>query len=258
MAIELYNDGRHKCLAFGDLVKGEGIQSNQFLIIDGEHEALIDPGGELTFTALSTEVNKEVGLKGLDYIFASHQDPDIISSVPSWISRTSARIVSSTLWSRFLPHLVPQYMGDRISERCICVPDAGMDLTLGESTIKVLPGHFLHSVGNLQFYDTRAKILFSGDMAANLVPEGADRPVETVQDFERLLPSMRGFHQRYMVSNKVCRFWVNMVRTLELDMLVPQHGRPLRGREVIGAFLDWIANLQCGIDLMTQDNYRVP
>ncbi|MDX5333534.1 MAG: MBL fold metallo-hydrolase, partial [Gammaproteobacteria bacterium] len=43
MPIELYNDGHHSCLAFTDLVKGEGVQSNQFLIIHGEHDALIDP-----------------------------------------------------------------------------------------------------------------------------------------------------------------------------------------------------------------------
>jgi flavorubredoxin len=31
-----------------------------------------------------------------------------------------------------------------------------------------------------------------------------------------------------------------------------------RGQEAINAFLDWIENLDCGIDLFTQDNYRFP
>lgn len=259
MTVELYNDGRHKCLAFPDLVAGgEGVQSNQFLIVDGDHEALIDPGGDLTFTALSTAVTREVGLEGLDYILASHQDPDIIASVPSWITRTPAKIVSSVLWSRFLPHLVPMYMGDRISERCICVPDQGMDLPFGSTVIKCLPAHFLHSVGNLQFYDPVSRILFSGDMGANLVPDGPEQPVTTAQEFEALVPYMKGFHQRYMGSNKICRLWVNMVRRLEIDMLVPQHGRPFRGPEAVNRFLEWIEKLPCGMDLMTQENYKIP
>ena len=48
MAIELYNDGNHICLAFSDLVAGDGVQANQFLIIDGKHEAILDPGGDDT------------------------------------------------------------------------------------------------------------------------------------------------------------------------------------------------------------------
>lgn len=41
----LYDNGQHKCIVFTSLVKGEGIQANQFLIIDGDEGAIIDPGG---------------------------------------------------------------------------------------------------------------------------------------------------------------------------------------------------------------------
>ena len=70
------------------------------------------------------------------------------------------------------------------------------------------------------------------------------------------LHTMSGFHKRYMVSNKVCRYWAAMVREMDVEMLVPQHGRYFKGREAIHAFLDWIENLQCGIDLFTQEHYR--
>jgi flavorubredoxin len=68
---------------------------------------------------------------------------------------------------------------------------------------------------------------------------------------------MDGFHKRYLNSNKVCRYWVNMVRTLEISMIVPQHGRAFQGK-AIREFLNYIENLECGVDLFTQDNYRVP
>jgi flavorubredoxin len=68
---------------------------------------------------------------------------------------------------------------------------------------------------------------------------------------------MDGFHKRYMNSNKICRFWVNMVRQLDISMIVPQHGRALIGK-AITEFLDYIENLECGIDLFTQENYRLP
>ena len=43
---------------------------------------------------------------------------------------------------------------------------------------------------------------------------------------------MEGFHKRYMNSNKVCRFWAHMASGLDIDMIVPQHGRPLVGKAV--------------------------
>jgi flavorubredoxin len=40
-------------------------------------------------------------------------------------------------------------------------------------------------------------------------------------------------------------------------MIVPQHGRAFEGR-AIREFIDWIENLECGVDLMSQANYRIP
>lgn len=53
------------------------------------------------------------------------------------------------------------------------------------------------------------------------------------------------------------RLWANMARTLPIDMIVPQHGAPLAGAAV-GEFINWINDLSCGIDYVTQANYTVP
>ncbi len=255
MPIELYNDDTHKCIAFTDLVAGHGVQSNQFLIINDEHSIVLDPGGHLSFSALTLALREFVEPKKLSYLFASHQDPDIIAALESWVTRTDAKIVCSSLWVRFLPHLIPNYMGDKLSDRFISVADKGMNLTLGNAVLKIIPAHFLHSVGNFQIYDPTSKILFSGDMGASIVDEGPEKPVT---DFDSHIPSMLGFHRRYMVNNKVCQLWVNMVRQMDVEMIVPQHGQPFQGKAMIKKFLDWIAQLQCGTDLLTENNYTVP
>ena len=255
MGIELYNNANHSCIAFGDLVAGSGIQANQFMIVDHGEVALLDPGGELTFTALSNKIVQYAPLKDMKYLLASHQDPDIIASMQSWVTRTQATIVCSQLWARFMPHLLPRYMGDKVAERCLPIPDRGMDIPLGQSVIKAVPAHFLHSVGNFQFYDPVSRILFSGDMGASVGGGDVSQPVT---DFEAHIPRMAGFHKRYMCSNKVTRLWANMVRGMDVDMIVPQHGQPFKGPEMIGRFLDWISGLECGVDLLTQDDYRVP
>lgn len=260
MAIELFNDGNHRCLAFENLVSGDGIQANQFLVINDRHTALIDPGGDLTYTPLFMEVIKHVTIKELDYVIASHQDPDIIASLDKWMTYTNCQIACSKLWSRFLPHLIPRHLEQsdnhgEYTSRYIGIPDEGMDLPLGDSHLKAIPAHFLHSVGNFHFYDPISKILFSGDLGASLVDEGLDQPVD---DFAAHIPAMEGFHQRYMASNKACRLWANMARSLDIEMIVPQHGCSFKGKKMVNQFIDWVENLECGLDLMDQSNYTVP
>jgi flavorubredoxin len=92
-------------------------------------------------------------------------------------------------------------------------------------------------------------------MGANLPPGDLNKPVKNIAE---VMPYMDGFHKRYMNSNKVCRLWVNMVRQLDIDMIVPQHGRSFIGKKAVKDFLNYIENLECGVDLMTQDNYRLP
>lgn len=255
--VVLFDNGSHQCLMFDDLVSGDGIQSNQFLIVDNQQYLLLDPGGDLTYTPLSLELSKHIPLQDLTYIFASHQDPDIIASLDKWLLHTRARVICSKLWARFLPHLTASYlsksMGVNTFDRVIALPDRGQSITLGKCELKAVPAHFLHSVGNFQLYDPVSKILFSGDMGASLVEDASP-----VTDFEQHLPSMEGFHRRYMASNKVCRLWANMVRGMDVAMIVPQHGRPFVGPEMIKAFLNWIAGLECGMDLLGQDDYQLP
>jgi flavorubredoxin len=251
MSVELYNKGDHICVAFRDLVTGEAVQANQFLLIDGEHAAIIDPGGELTYSRLFMALSKYLNVTGLDYVIASHQDPDIVASINKWLVGTDCKVVVPALWERFIPHFTRP---GKLQDRMITIPDAGMRLTLGNIQLMALPAHFLHAEGNFQFYDPVSKILFSGDLGANLAQSELDTPVTRISD---VIDTMRPFHRRYMNSNKACRYWANMVRELEIEMIVPQHGRCFAGRAVT-ELIDWISTLECGLDLMTQDNYRLP
>jgi len=41
-------------------------------------------------------------------------------------------------------------------------------------------------------------------------------------------------------------------------MIVPQHGPFFKGRAMCDQFIDWIDNLSCGVDLVTDANYTLP
>lgn len=255
MTTVLYQSDAHRCVAFNDLVRGDdGVQANQFLIQHGTHSALLDPGGALLYNPLILAVGNYVKPTEIEYILCSHQDPDIIGSVDKWLLYSQASIVCAELWGRFVPHVVPGYMKNAGRNRYRLIPDAGGCVQLGDARIELLPAHFMHSVGNFSFWDETSRILFSGDVGASLVPSGEPyRFVE--QDFHDHKRRMEGFHRRYMGSNRVTRLWAAMVRQLGPQMIVPQHGLPMRG-QAVEDFLSWIETLECGIDLMTPLSYR--
>ncbi|MDR3352339.1 MAG: MBL fold metallo-hydrolase [Zoogloeaceae bacterium] len=256
MAVELYNNGKHVVHAFYDLVDDRttsAVQCNQFLIVDSGHGALIDPGGNMTYTGLLIDMQKYFSSKNLDYILASHPDPDIIASVNKWFVASSCKVLISSLWTRFVPHFTS---GKDNTHRIVGIPDEGAQITLGSCRIAAIPAHFMHAEGNFQFYDPIAKILFSGDLGASLVTH--QQAAEPVRDFASNVQHMTAFHKRYIVSGKICRLWAHMARQLEIEQIVPQHGRRFVGKQAVTDFIHWVENLECGIDLMTQNNYQLP
>ena len=255
MPIELYRDRNHACYMFTDLVDedGQAVQANQFLIVDDDTGAVIDPGGNLAYNEVYMGMLKHFPPQKLSYVLASHADPDIIAALDRWLSSTKALLVISRVWERFVPHFTK---AGKTENRVISVADAGGRLPLGRHEIWLIPAHFMHSEGNFQFYDPVSRILFRGDLGVSMTNGAqAGRPVT---DFKRHLPLMEGFHRRYMVSNKVLRLWVAMVRRLDIAMIVPQHGSPLLGAQVINEFFNWIEQLACGVDLFDERIYQIP
>ncbi len=238
---------------FTDLVEdADAVQANQFLIVDHGEGVILDPGGNMTYNELNLTMRKYIAPNRLDYIVASHADPDIIASLDRWMTSTQAKLVISNLWARFAPHFCK--IG-KTEDRIVGVPDEGGKLRFGKTELWLLPAHFMHSEGNFQFYDPVSKILFAGDLGVSLV-SGIEAS-QTITSLTPLPNGMEAFHRRYMVSNKILKLWVQMVRKLDVAMIVPQHGAPLKGA-AIGQLLDWLDGLQCGIDLLGQEHYQLP
>ena len=253
--LELYRDRNHACLMFSDLVEedGQAVQANQFLIVDSGTGAIIDPGGNLAFNELFMGMSRHFAPHKLSYLIASHADPDIIASLDRWLTSTSAQLVISRVWERFVPHFTKP---GKTEHRVIGVPDSGGVLPLGANQLVLLPAHFLHSEGNFHFYDPVSRILFTGDLGVSLTSGQEAR--EPVTELAPHIARMEGFHRRYMVSNKILRLWTRMARQLDVAMIVPQHGAPIMGQRAIADFYNWLDGLACGIDLFDERAYQIP
>jgi flavorubredoxin len=215
---------------------------NQFLIVQHESGILIDPGSQAVFDEVYDAVSRHMDPQKLKYVFFSHQDPDVAGSIAEWSVACGANIVISGLWTRFMSHY-----GLMDMSRMTPLPDHGAKIGFGKDFLEFLPAHFLHSPGNFSLYDSRSKILFSGDIgAAVMAPTDV---YKEVGDFESHRPLLEGFHRRYMAGNRLCRAWVKRARSYEISQIVPQHGAVFKDGNV-EAFLSWFSELECGSDLV--------
>jgi Uncharacterized flavoproteins len=61
---------------------------------------------------------------------------------------------------------------------------------------------------------------------------------------------MEPFHKRYMASSKALKAWVAKVKNLDIETIIPQHGAIIKSKPHIEKALQWLENLQAGIDLL--------
>ncbi len=237
----IFDDGTRRWVVFGrDPARGENvIDTNQYLVKHNGRGALIDPGGIEVFPSFIGSLSAEIDPADIDVLFASHQDPDIVSSLALWIDlKPELRCMAPWTWAGFIPH----FGGGR---PVIALPDEGGQINLGGSKdLEVIPAHYCHSSGHFTIYDPRARILFSSDIGAALLP--AEGLPFFVDDFKGHVRFMEAFHKRWMPSNEAKNAWISRVRQLDIDMMCPQHGSIFRGDDV-KRFLDWFEALEVGI-----------
>ena len=243
----LYDDGTHKCVMFSfddEEYEDSFLSVNQYLIVQNGSGVLIDPGSEVIFDELYDGVSRHVDIENIKFIFFSHQDPDVSGSISQWAISTKAKFIMPSIWTRFMSHY-----GFTEMSRIVPLADHGAKLKFGDDYLKFISAHFLHSPGNFSLYDSKSKIVFSGDIGAAVVPSPTD--YKHVKDFDSHVEALHSFHKRYMGSNKLCRAWVSKIKQLDVDMIAPQHGLIFEDKTVT-QFLEWLKELKCGSDYMDE------
>jgi flavorubredoxin len=236
---ELWSNGRRRWLVIArDPERIDHlIDTNEYAMATEDEIVLTDPGGFEIFPMVFAAIAGELDAHKIKHIFASHQDPDVISSLSLWLLfNPQIRCHLSWLWQTFVPH----FGGSR--ETFQPIPDEGRTLAVGGVDLELVPAHYLHSSGNFHLYDPEARLLFSGDVGAALLPPASGL---FVTDFDRHIAHAEGFHRRWMGSNEAKRDWCERAAAMSIDLLCPQHGAIYRGKDV-ERFINWFAELEVG------------
>lgn len=213
---------------------------NVYLIQDGDTYLLVDPGSRSYFEPLIRRVEQVTDPKHISGIILCHQDPDVAASMVDWLDlNPQITIYSSARTQVLLPHYgKSDYRFQDIAPSFELPFASGRHLNFVESP-------FLHSPGAFTTYDPTSRFLFSGDIFAAL-----DTSWElVVDDFDHHRMNMDLFHVDYMASNIAARGYVNRIKDLPIEAILPQHGSIIDAMEVSKA-LEYLENLQCGTDLL--------
>jgi flavorubredoxin len=242
----LFDDSVHKCIMFSfddEEHEDRFLSVNQYLVLQRDSAVLIDPGSEAVFDEMVDAVEKYISIDKIKFIFFSHQDPDVAGSITLWsVAAPNAKIVLSKIWVRFMSHY-----GLADMSKILPVEDKGAKIEFGQDYFKFVPAHFLHSPGNFSLYDSRSKILFSGDIGAAVVP--VNKLYKEVSDFNSHVSYLESFHKRYMASNLFTSRWVRSFENMNIDIIAPQHGAIFKDSHV-KEFLNWFSELKCGSDFI--------
>jgi len=248
-AAPVFEGKDHRWWVIYDQEERRVIDSNVYVVESRGEAMILDPGGFEIFPQVFAAVSEIVPPSRIKAAFVSHQDPDIASSLPLWNAcNPKIQWYIPKLWEGFIRHygaLEALFNG---------ISDEGGDLILGGRKLDFVPAHYLHASANFHVYDPEARVLFSGDVGAALLPVGHGAWVER-RDMEgtegekaftaHIAQGAQYFHQRWMPSDRAKKDWIQRVRKLPVDFLCPQHGAIYSGSHV-QRFLDWFDALPVG------------
>ncbi|MHB8248627.1 MAG: oxygen-binding di-iron domain-containing protein [Acidithiobacillus sp.] len=247
-AAPVFEQGDHRWWILHDQDEHRVIDSNVYVMESNAQSILLDPGGFEIFPQVFAAMVEVVQPSSLQAAFVSHQDPDIASSLPLWNAcNGEIHWHIPKLWEGFIRHY------GALDAHFVSIPDEGREFVIGGRKLEFIPAHYLHSSANFHVYDPEAKVFFSGDVGAALLPPGHSawvdrRDTESSKAFDEHIQHAKFFHQRWMPSNEAKKDWITRVSQLDIDFLCPQHGAIYAGPNV-QRFLNWFDALPVGTAL---------
>ncbi len=207
---------------------------------------VFDPGAKPDTPALTDALTEIAGdVRNVDFVFVSHQDPDVTSNVRFLVTNAPASLVFCSVDAWRLVKLVG--VPDR---RFYLIENWEPETFVVKATghkVRAVPAHYCHFRGSMMLYDPESRVLFSGDLFGGI----NTRRTEGIYAAEASWEGIALFHQIYMPSQQALREAVARIRALEPApaVIAPQHGDVIRG-PFVAEFMERMEALDVGADLV--------
>lgn len=243
-----------------------GLHCNPYLIREGDQAVLIDGGNRDDFSSVMLKILRTgTEPSQICRLIYHHYDPDLCGNLPQLeelIDTGELRIIShneNNVFIRYYSAKTPKLdYRDLHSE---------FEFSTGRK-LQFFGTPFCHAPGSFITYDTATKTLFSSDLFGsydsdwNLVLELPDHcDVCTPQ---RICPhnglrcpvyGIEQFHERVMTSTLALKNALDIIETLDIERIAPQHGSIIASKADARRVMASLRGLEnIGIDYLAAEN----
>ena len=238
----LYQDEQHAIYWLGT-PENSAFRYNTYLITDGDEAIIVDPGDAEVFDFIRRRVEQIIEPAHVSAQILCHQDPDVVGSMVRWLEvNPEMKVITSTRTNILISHYgKDDYDFFNITEFSAFTFSSGR-------CIRFIEAPFLHFPGSFTTYDETSAYLFSGDIWAAIDMDWK----LVISDFHRHEFKMNLFHLDYMAGNIAARGFIDRLKGIPVDAILPQHGSVIPKAFVEDAFR-YLANLRCGLDILYPD-----
>ncbi len=218
------------------------LRSNAYLIDDGDDVVLIEPGSVKYFDTFYKKLKSVVDPERVNYIFVSHQDPDVASCIPLLEKRLKKTftVITHTRTTFLLP-----FYGIKSNYYTVDTNRWKLVLKSGR-LLRFIFMPYCHFPGMTIMYDTKSRILFSGDLFG-----GFSYRWKLFAD-EWYIEAVKAFHEHYMPSKEILSHNISKLEKLDIRMIAPQHGSIIDKN--VEKYIELLKNLECGDYLYVNDD----
>ena len=228
----------------GSLLPADRFQCHVYLVEQGTHSVLIDPGSALLADEVIRKVDSVVGLENVRWLVCSQPDADIVAALPKLVARGlhgDAAIVTHWRSEASIVHTGTPLPFWRVE-------DHHWRLELEDRTLQFIFTPYLHFAGAFCTFDAESGTLFSSALFGSFT-ETTSLYVASTGDFS----AIRSFHEHYMPNREILGHALQQLRDLPLQQIAPQHGR-IVPHAFVPQTLELLEALECGIFLLARDD----
>lgn len=239
---------------------------NPYLLIESDQAVLIDGGSRPDFAVVMSKI-LQTGIhpKQIVALIYQHYDPDLCGSMLNLIDtceNDNLKIISEQDNYNFIHYYVGKDKHHMIEQ----IDKIGFRLVFNGRELQFLKTPYAHSPGSFISYDTKTKTLFSSDLFGSFSKKW-DLFIELSEscpiciDYNNCikgkdycpLPDFIDFHKKIMPSAKSLKHAMNIIKSLDVNMIAPQHGSVIKNRDDADFLIKILESLEdVGIDGISQ------
>jgi flavorubredoxin len=235
---------------------------NPYLVVEGDQAVLIDAGSRPDFAVVMMKILQTgISPEQITALVYHHPDPDLCGSMSNVVdicANSELKILSESDNNIFLSYYIERGSHNLIKS----LGEYGHSFNFRGRTLKFLKTPYAHSSGSFVTYDERTKTLFTSDLFGCVSnPWDLFIKLETechaCRDYGHCVLRMEycpvkdilEFHKKMIPSGKALKYAMDVIRSLDVQMIAPQHGSVFTEKKDIDFLIKCLCSLRgVGID----------